>query len=110
MLSFLGPIGLVQKIVGAVALSAILALSLALFMADRRADKWQGQALKCAEGRKADRLAYQLAQIEAADKNRAEVERIRQALAPPRTARGHVQKVVSATVASEPLPIRPNAP
>lgn len=47
MLSFLGPIGLVQKIVGAVALSAILALSLALFMADRRADKWERQAVKC---------------------------------------------------------------
>jgi hypothetical protein len=73
---FLGALSLIQKILGIAALSIILALSVALWAADRRADKWQGQALKCAEGRKADRAAYEQAQREAAAKNEAEVARI----------------------------------
>jgi hypothetical protein len=41
------PLSLIQKIVGGVALSVILALSIALFFADRKADKWERQAVKC---------------------------------------------------------------
>jgi hypothetical protein len=37
---------IVQKIVGAIALAVILSLSIALWAADRRADKWEAQSLK----------------------------------------------------------------
>ena len=37
---------LVHKIVGGIALAVILSLSIALFAADRRADKWEAQARK----------------------------------------------------------------
>ena len=39
-------IGLIQQIVGGVVLAIILALSIALWAADRRADKWEAQAQK----------------------------------------------------------------
>ena len=48
-------IGLVEKIVGGIALAVILALSIALFAADRRADKWERQARKLSA--KLDQLA-----------------------------------------------------
>src|SRR5687768_15342018 len=40
-------IGLVQKIIGGLALAVILYLGIALVMADRRADKWEAQSRKC---------------------------------------------------------------
>jgi biopolymer transport protein ExbB/TolQ len=43
---FLGPLSFIQKILGSVGLAVILSLSLALFFADRRADKWERQAVK----------------------------------------------------------------
>jgi hypothetical protein len=39
-------LGLVQKIVGSIALAVIISLSIALWAADRRADKWEAQSLK----------------------------------------------------------------
>jgi hypothetical protein len=69
-------IGLVQKIVGAIALAVILSLSIALWAADRRADKWEAQSRKCAVAREADRNAYTAAQNEARRLNDAEVARI----------------------------------
>lgn len=37
---------LIQKIVGSIALAVILSLAVALWAADRRADKWERQAVK----------------------------------------------------------------
>jgi hypothetical protein len=69
-------IGLVQKIVGSIALAVILSLSIALWAADRRADKWEAQSRKCAVARESDRNAYTAAQNEARRLNEAEVARI----------------------------------
>jgi FtsZ-interacting cell division protein ZipA len=69
-------LGLVQKIVGAIALAVILSLSIALWAADRRADKWEAQSRKCAVARESDRNAYTAAQNEARRLNEAEVARI----------------------------------
>jgi hypothetical protein len=43
----LAGLSLIQKIIGSIGLAVVLSLSLALFMADRRADKWERQAVKC---------------------------------------------------------------
>jgi hypothetical protein len=40
-------ISLLHKIIGSIGLAVILSLAVALFMADRRADKWERQAVKC---------------------------------------------------------------
>jgi hypothetical protein len=69
-------LGLVQKIVGSIALAVILSLSIALWAADRRADKWEAQSRKCAVARESDRNAYTAAQNEARRLNEAEVARI----------------------------------
>lgn len=46
-------LSLIQKIIGSIGLAVILSLSLALFLADRRADKWEAQAVKLAAELKA---------------------------------------------------------
>jgi hypothetical protein len=76
MLALFGPLNLVSKIAGGFLVGALLLLSLAYWNADRRADKFERQAIKCAEGRKADRAAYETAQKDAASKNKAQVQKI----------------------------------
>ena len=61
-------LSLIQKIVGIAALSIILALSIALFFADRRADKWEAKAIKC--GATLERLAEESKRDQAEVKER----------------------------------------
>lgn len=69
-------IPLIHKLLYGSAVVLILFFAIAWQVEKRAANKWEAQTLKCIKARKADRLAYERAQLDAAAKNREQVARI----------------------------------
>lgn len=79
---FLAGISIIHKALYGAAVVLILSLSIALFMADRRADKWERQAVKCnatlhsISTAKDEQKVVTRSNVEEAERGRSDAERV----------------------------------